>query len=78
MKLAFHFIDGYTWLNHLTLLLLSKKNLASVAMKVDWNLPIPQNMKSLLTRSSNKQLLIDLFVQKLVIDGIHFKQATGG
>ena len=31
------------------------KNLASVEMKVDWNLPIPQNMKNFLTSSSNKQ-----------------------
>ena len=53
-----------------------KKNLASVEMKVDWNLPIPQNMKSFLTSSSNKQQLIDLFAQ-LLIDGIHAKQATG-
>ena len=54
-----------------------KKNLASVVMKVDWNLPIPQNMKSFLTSSSNKQQLIDLFAQKLLIDGIHVKQTTG-
>ena len=47
-------------------------------MKVDWNLPIPQNMKSFLTSSSNKQQLIDLFAQKLLIDGIiNVKQATG-
>ena len=46
-------------------------------MKVDWNLPIPHNMKSFLTSSSNKQQLIDLFVQKLLIDRIHVKQATG-
>ena len=38
-----------------------KKNLASVEIKVDWNLPISQNMKSFLTCSSNKQQLIDLF-----------------
>ena len=54
-----------------------KKNLASVEMKVDQNLPIPQNMKSFLTSSSNKQQLIDLFAQKLLINGIHPKQATG-
>ena len=55
----------------------SIKNLASVEMKVDWNLPIPQNMKSFLTSSSNKQQLIDLLAQKLLIDGIHVTQATG-
>ena len=54
-----------------------KKNLASVEMKVDWNLPIPQNMKSFLTSSSNKQQLTDLLAQKLLIDGMHVKQATG-
>ena len=54
-----------------------KKNLASVEMKVDWNLPILQNMKSFLTSSSNKQQLVDLFAQKLLIDGMHLKQATG-
>ena len=54
-----------------------KKNLVSVEMKVDWNLPNPQTMKSFLTSSSNKQQLIDLFAQKLLIDGIHVKQATG-
>ena len=47
-----------------------------VEMKVDWNLPIPQNMKNVLASSSNKQQLIDLFAQKLLIDGIHVKQAT--
>ena len=47
-------------------------------MKVDWNLPIPQSMKSFLTSSSNKQQLVELFAQKLLIDGIHVKQATGG
>ena len=46
-------------------------------MKVDWNLPIPQNMKSFLTSSSNKQQLIDLLAQKLLIDRIHVTQATG-
>ena len=55
----------------------SIKNLASVEMKVDWNLPIPQNMKSFLTSSSNKQQLIDLLAQKLLIDRIHVTQATG-
>ena len=30
-----------------------------------------------MTTSSNKQHLIDLFAQKLLIDRIHFKQATG-
>ena len=54
-----------------------KKNLASVEMKVDWNLKNPQNMKSFLTSSSNKQQLIDLFAQEFLIDGIHVKQATG-
>ena len=34
-------------------------------------------MKTVLTSSSNKQQLIDLFAQKLLIDGIHVKQATG-
>ena len=34
-------------------------------------------MKSFMTTSSNKQHLIDLFAQKLLIDRIHFKQATG-
>ena len=33
-------------------------------------------MKSFLTSSSNKQQLIDWFAQKLLIDGIHVKQAT--
>ena len=55
----------------------SKKNLASVEMKVDWSLPIPQNIKNFLASSNNKQQLIDLFAQKLLIDGIHVKQATG-
>ena len=32
-------------------------------------------MKSFLTSSSNKQQLTDLFAQKLLIDGIHVKQA---
>ena len=41
-------------------------------MKVDSNLPIPQNMESFLTSSSNKHL----FAQKLLIDGIHVEQAT--
>ena len=41
-----------------------KTNLASVEMKVDWNLKNPQNMKSFLTSSSNKQQLIDLFAQE--------------
>ena len=54
-----------------------QKNLASVEMKVDWNLPNPQNMKSFLTSSSNKQQLIDLFAQKLLIDGVHVEQARG-
>ena len=34
-----------------------KKTLAPTEMKVDWNLPIPQNMKSFLTSSSEKQQL---------------------
>ena len=34
-------------------------------------------MKSFFTSSSNKQQLIDWFAQKLLIDGIHVKQATG-
>ena len=54
-----------------------EKNLSSVEMKVDWNLPVPQNMKNFLTRSNNKQQLIGLLAQKLLIDGIHVKQATG-
>ena len=54
-----------------------KKNLASVEMKVDSSLPIPQYMKNFLASSNNKQQLIDLFAQKLLIDGIHVKQATG-
>ena len=54
-----------------------KKSLPSIEMKVDWNLPIPQNMKNFLSRKSNKQQLIDLFSQKLLIDGVQVKQATG-
>ena len=54
-----------------------KKSLPSVEMKVDWNLPIPQNMKNFLSSKSNKQQLIDLFSQKLLIDGVQVKQATG-
>ena len=55
-----------------------KKNLASFEMKVDWNLLIPQNKKSFLTSSSsNNQKLTDLLAQKLFIDGIHVKEATG-
>ena len=46
-------------------------------MKVDLSLPITQNMKNFLASSNNKQQLIDLFAQKLLIDGIHVKQATG-
>ena len=46
-------------------------------MKVDWNLSIPQNMENFLAGSSNKWQLTDLFTQKLLIDGIHVKQATG-
>ena len=46
-----------------------KKNRASV----DWNLPIPQNMKKLLASNSNKQQLIDLFPQKLLIGRIQVK-----
>ena len=34
-------------------------------------------MKSFLTSCCNKQQLIDLFAQKLLIDGIQVKQATG-
>ena len=50
-----------------------EKNLASVEMKFDWNLPIPHNVKSFLSRSSNKQQFIDLFDPKFLIDGIHVK-----
>ena len=46
-------------------------------MKVDWNLLISQNAKSFLTSSRNNQQLIDLLTQKLFIDGIHVKKATG-
>ena len=55
-----------------------KKNLASFEVKVDWNLLIPQNMRSFLTcSSSNNQQLTDLLAQKLFVDGIHVKEATG-
>ena len=45
-------------------------------MKVDWNLPIPRNIKSFLTTSSNKQHMMDVLSQKLLIDEMHVKQAT--
>ena len=38
---------------------------------------ISPNMKKILASSSNKQKLIDLFGQELLIDGIHVKKATG-
>ena len=54
-----------------------KKNLASFEVKVDWNLLIPQNTRSFLTCSSNNQQLTGLLSQKLFVDGIHVKEATG-
>ena len=53
-----------------------KKNLTSTEMKVGWTLPIPQNRKNFLASDSNKQQLIDLFAQNLLLDGIQVKQAT--
>ena len=53
-----------------------KENLILIETKIYCNLPILQNVKSFLTNSSNKQQLINLFAQKLLIDGIQVKKAT--
>ena len=46
-----------------------KKNFASVEMKADWNYSNSSELE--------KQQLTDLFAQKVLIDRIHVKHATG-
>ena len=54
-----------------------KKNIASIEVNVDWNLPIPSDKRNFLSSKKNKQQLIDLFAAELIREGISVIQATG-
>ena len=54
-----------------------RKSVISTEVNVTWDLPILLDMKSFLASKNNKQQLIDLFSQRLLIDGIQVNQAEG-
>ena len=54
-----------------------KKDIVSIEVKVDWNLPIPSDKKNFMSSKRNKQQLIDLFSSELIKNGVVVKHATG-